>query len=506
MPADRPDRALAAAAAAPGRSARTSRTPAVIRLLMLSTFVVILNETIMLNAIPRLMADLRVTEQAAQWVSTGFMLTMAAVIPVTGWFLQRVSTRAAYATAMGVFLTGTALAAAAPTFEVLLLGRITQAVGTAVMMPLLMTTLMTVVPERDRGRVMGNVTMAISVAPALGPTVSGLVLQHGSWRMLFLLVLPIAGTVTWFGLRRLENVGQPHDGTIDWLSVMMAAIGFGGLVYGLTQFAEGGAGRSVVFVVGGLAAVGVFVLRQLRLQRSGSPLMDLRTLRHATFAKGLILMSVAFMAMLGSMILLPLYLQNLRGLSPLQTGLLVMPGGLAMGLLGPIVGRLFDRFGGRVLVIPGSFGILAALAGFTQVSMTMPYWQVLGLHMLLMLSLAAVFTPVFTIGLGALPPHLYSHGSSMVATLQQVAAAFGTALAVTVMALRANQLTTNGVADDLAQLGGMRLAFLVGALVSIVVVATALRMPRGADKSLEATPDDSQDVSYDELEELEPTG
>ncbi|SDS19027.1 MDR family MFS transporter [Actinopolymorpha singaporensis] len=490
MPAD----AATVTADAPGR------TPVVIRLLMLATFVVILNETIMINAIPRLMVDLHVTEQAAQWVSTAFMLTMAAVIPVTGWFLQRVSTRRAYATAMGVFLVGTAIAAAAPVFEVLLLGRVIQAVGTAVMMPLLMTTLMTVVPDSDRGRVMGNVTMAISVAPALGPTVSGLVLQHGSWRILFLLVLPIAGTVTWLGLRRLENVGEPHSSSIDWLSVMLAALGFGGLVYGLTQFAEAGAARSVMVVVGGLAAIGVFVMRQLRLQRADSPLMDLRTLRHATYAKGLILMSVAFMAMMGSMILLPLFLQNLRGLSPLQTGLLVMPGGVAMGLLGPLVGRLFDRFGGRVLVVPGSFGIVAALAGFTQVSMTMPYWQVLGLHMLLMVSLAAVFTPVFTLGLGALPPHLYSHGSSMVATLQQVAAAFGTALAVTVVTMRADQLTTSGVTAGLAQLGGMRLAFQVGAVLAIVVVAVALRLPRRSDQSHDATPE----TPYDELDELEP--
>jgi DHA2 family lincomycin resistance protein-like MFS transporter len=486
--------------AATATSETPRRTPAVIRLLMMATFVVILNETIMLNAIPRLMADLHVTEQAAQWVSTGFMLTMAAVIPVTGWFLQRVTTRRSYATAMGVFLAGTALAAAAPSFEVLLLGRITQAVGTAVMMPLLMTTLMTVVTESDRGRVMGNVTMAISVAPALGPTVSGLVLQHGSWRLLFLLVLPIAGTITWFGLRRLENVGEPRFSTIDWLSVMMAALGFGGLVYGLTQFAEGGAGQSAMFVVGGLAAVGIFVLRQLRLQRTGSPLMDLRTLRHATYAKGLTLMAVAFMAMLGSMILLPLFLQNVRDLTPLQTGLLVMPGGLAMGMLGPIVGRLFDRFGGRVLVIPGSIGIVASLAGFSQVSMAMPYWQVLGLHMLLMLSLAAVFTPVFTISLGALPPHLYPHGSSMVATLQQVAAAFGTALAVTVMTLRAGQLTADGVADGLAQLGGMRLAFLIGGVLSIVVVVTALRMPQRATATIEAPAGDSPDMPYDEFE------
>jgi MFS transporter, DHA2 family, lincomycin resistance protein len=477
------------------------RTPAVVRLLVLATFVVILNETIMLNAIPRLMADLRITEQAAQWVSTAFMLTMAAVIPVTGWFLQRVSTRTAYATAMGVFLAGTVLAATAPVFAVLLLGRITQAAGTAVMMPLLMTTLMTVVPAGDRGRVMGNVSMAISVAPALGPAVSGLVLQLGSWRMLFVVVLPIAGTITWYGMRRMENVGQPQLSTIDWLSVMAAAAGFGGLVYGLTQIAGGGAGRSGLFIVGGLAATGLFVVRQLRLQRVGSPLMDLRTLRHPTYAKSLALMSLAFMGMMGSMIVLPLFLQNLRGLSALQTGLLVMPGGFAMGLLGPAFGRLFDRFGGRVLMIPGSFGALAALAGFTRVSMTMPYWQILALHLLLMMSFAAMFTPVFTLGLGALPPHLYAHGSSMVGTLQQVAAAFGTALAVTAMTVRDHQLTADGVAAGLAQLGGVRLAFLLGAVISAVVVAFALRMPQRADQGH----DGSQQAPCDEVAaELEP--
>lgn len=167
MPSPQLDSPAKTATAVPGR------TPAVIRLLVLATFVVILNETIMINAIPSLMGALHITEQTAQWLSTAFMLTMAAVIPITGWFLQRVSTRRAYTTAMGLFLLGTALAAVAPSFEVLLGARIIQASGTAVMMPLLMTTLMQVVPESDRGRVMGNVTLAISVAPAMGPTVSG---------------------------------------------------------------------------------------------------------------------------------------------------------------------------------------------------------------------------------------------------------------------------------------------------------------------------------------------
>ncbi|MEV4313983.1 MDR family MFS transporter [Actinocrispum sp. NPDC049592] len=462
------------------RPATKGRTPTVVRLLVLATFVVILNETIMINAIPRLMESLHVTEQSAQWVSTTFMLTMAAVIPMTGWFLQRVTTRQAYATAMGVFLAGTVLAAVSPSFIVLLLARVVQAAGTAVMMPLLMTTLMVVVPEHDRGRVMGNVTLAISVAPALGPAVSGLILQAGSWRLLFVVVLPIAGVVGVLGLRRMTDIGEPQVSSIDWFSVVVAALGFGGLVYGLSLFGDptSPVALGIGIVAAGAATIAVFVVRQLRLQRSGTPLLDLRTLLNRTYRQSLVLQAIAFLAMLGSMILLPLYLQNLRGLSPLATGLLVMPGGLAMGLLGPTAGKVYDRFGARPLVLPGTIGMVLALAGFAQISTTMPYWQILSLHTLLMLSLAAIFTPVFTLGMAALPEHLYSHGSSMLGTLQQVAAAFGTALAVTVLSARASALIADGVAPAAAQLSGMRLAFAVSAALALLTVVVGVQLTR----------------------------
>ena len=473
-----------------------TRTPAVIRWLVLATFIVILNETVMINAIPRLMADFDVSARSAQWLSTAFMLTMAAVIPTTGWFLQRVTTRSAFATAMTVFAAGTLLATLAPTFEVLLLARIVQAGGTAVMMPLLMTTLMTVVPEHDRGRVMGNVTLAISVAPALGPAVSGVLLQLGSWRLIFAVVLPIALAVAVVGLSRLENVGEPQPGAIDWTSVVLAAFGFGGVVYGLSQLGAGDLSNPLLIVGVGVAAIVTFVLRQLRLQRTGTPLLDLRTLTHTVYRRSLLLMSVAFMAMLGSMILLPLYLQDLRGLSPLETGLLVMPGGLAMGLLGPKVGQIFDRFGSRPLVVPGSIGITVSLAVLTQVSLTTPYAVLLGAHMLLMVSLAGLFTPVFTLGLGAVPMHLYSHASSLLGTLQQVAAALGTALVVTVMSSRATQLASSGAEPHEAMLGGLQWAFYLGAALSVLVVVLAVRLPnRLPTAAAEPEPERCEDLA-----------
>ena len=479
--ADSPVTELETAASAPSHpeEAATETSYGVLRWLVLATFVVILNETIMVNAIPRLMEEFAVSARSAQWLSTAFMLTMAVVIPITGWFLQRVSTRAAFATAMAVFCTGTLLAALAPVFWLLVAGRVVQAAGTAVMMPLLMTTLMTVVPQHDRGRVMGNVTLAISVAPALGPTVSGVVLQVADWRWLFGVVLPVAASVGILGLRRLVDVGEPRAMAIDWASVLLAAVGFGGLVYGLSQLgtSQPTAVPPAALVVGGLAVVAGFVLRQLALQRNGTPLLDLRALTHTTFTLSLTLQSVAFLAMLGSMILLPLYLQELRGLEPLETGLLVMPGGLAMGLLGPRIGRLFDRYGGRPLVVPGSVGVVVALGALSQVGAATSYAVILGAHLLLMVSLAALFTPAFTLGLGALPPHLYSHGSSLLGTSQQVAAAIGTAVSVTVLSSRAAALVADGASASEAFVGGLRWAFGISAVLAVGIVVLAALLP-----------------------------
>jgi MFS transporter, DHA2 family, lincomycin resistance protein len=459
------------------------RSYPVLRWLVAATFTVILNETIMVNAIPRLMVQFEVGARAAQWLSTAFMLTMAVVIPVTGWFLHRVTTRQAFAVAMAVFGAGTVVSMLAPTFAVLVAGRVVQAAGTAVMLPLLMTTLMTVVDARDRGRVMGNVTLAISVAPALGPAVSGLVLAVGGWRWLFGVVLPVVVVVTVGGLRRLTDVGETHVSRVDWLSVALSALGFGGLVYGLSRIGEPEPGvvPAWVWVAGGAVVVAGFVRRQGSLARRSEPLLDLRTLRHRTYALSLTLQSLAFLTMLGAMILLPLYLQDLRGLTPLQTGLLVAPGGLAMGLLGPVVGRVFDRVGGRPLMVPGAVGVLLALTALSRVGESTPYALVLAVQVLLMVSLAALFTPAFTLGLGALPAHLYSHGSSLLGTAQQVSAAVGTALTVTILSWRSAALEAEGASAAAAFVGGVQAAFGVAAVLAVGVVVVALLLPNRPD-------------------------
>lgn len=456
------------------------RVRSILRILVMATFVVILNETIMVNAIPRLMQEFAVPAGTAQWLSTAFMLTMAAVIPASGWFLQRVTTRWAFGLALGLFSTGTLLATVAWAFPVLLVARVIQASGTAVMMPLLMTTLLTLVPAESRGRVMGSVTLAMSVAPALGPAVSGLILQFGSWRMIFAVTLPIAAVMALVGLRRLVDIGETRRSGLDGISLVLAGLGFGSLIYGLSQLgAEAHAGGLPAgpMVAAGAVSVCGFVVRQLLLQRRDAALLDLRAFTNRQFTLSLSLMCLAFMALMGSMIILPIFLQSVAHYSILTTGLLMMPGGLAMGLLGPKVGRLFDAYGARVLVISGSVLLVLALAGFSRLSASTPPAWILILHVILSIGLALIFTPVFTGGLSDLPAHLYPHGSAILGTLQQVAAALGTALIVTIMTSRAGGLTAVGVELDLALGAGIRLGFGVAALIGVGVLILAFFLP-----------------------------
>lgn len=468
-----------------------ARNKTVIWLLLAATFVVILNETIMSVALRPLMVDLHVDARTGQWLTTAFMLTMAVVIPITGFLLQRFNTRPMYIAAMTAFSLGTLLAALAPNFEILLVARIIQACGTATMMPLLMTTLMTLVPAASRGRTMGNVSIVISVAPAIGPTISGVILSALSWRWMFWFVLPISVGMLIYGFIRMKNVTEPKRVPIDVPSIILSAFGFGGLIYGLSRIgaadpamsaAEQASSNAGMWVALGVGVLGLalFITRQLLLQRRDRALLDLRTFRAPIFSVAIIMMALSTAALFGVIILLPIYMQQVLGMQPLETGLLLLPGGLLMGLLAPFVGRLYDRFGPRPLTIPGATLVSAVMWLLTTVTDHTPFAFLLTAHILLSIGLALLFTPLFTAGLGAVKPSLYSHGSAIVGTVQQVAGAAGTALFITVMAVQTANLTGTHSANAAAA-GGVSAAFLVGAILSMFVIVAAFFIRKPAD-------------------------
>ena len=449
------------------------RAGLLIGVLVAAAFVMILNETILSVALRDLSADLGVPATTIQWLTSGFLLTMAVVIPTTGWLLDRFTPLRVFVVSLSLFTAGTLLGLVAPGFAVLLAGRIVQAAGTAMMLPLLMTTLLRLVPADRRGATMGTITIVIAVAPAVGPTIGGAVLSYLGWRWMFGIVLPLAVVALVLGARLLRIDTGTRRVPLDVVSVVLSAAGFGGLLYGLSSFGEGGGGgvASWLPVAAGVIALAAFVARQLRLQRDDRALLDLRPFAHRPFVVALVLTALLLLCLIGvGSILLPLYLQTVLGTSTFVSGLAVLPGGLLLGVLGRPVGALFDRVGARPLVIPGAVLLAGSLWLFSLLGPGSAVLTVVGIHMLLMAGLALMMTPLMTEALGVLPDRLYSHGSAILSTLQQVAGAFGTAVFVTV----ASVASASGSPDA----DGLHAAFVVAGCVGLVAVGGSLLVRR----------------------------
>ncbi|MGO2805022.1 MDR family MFS transporter [Glutamicibacter arilaitensis] len=442
-----------------------------IAVLIVSSFVVILNETIMNVALPVLMNEFNVTADAIQWLSTIFMLTMAVVIPMTGFLLQRMSIHKVFILAMGLFTVGTILAAAAPGLTVLLVARVIQASGTAIMMPLLMTTILHLVPPARRGVLMGNVSIVISVAPAIGPTLSGLILQYLSWRFMFIVIVPIAVVALLVGSPRLPRGVEGVSTPLSVPSLILAIPGFGGLVYALSGLSAGVTPLNLGILIGAVLCLLAFIFLQLNLQKEDKALLDLRPLGYKSFSLSLVLMMFSMIALFGVIILLPMFFTNVLGIETLTTGLIMLPGGLLMGILAPMVGKLYDKVGARPLIVPGALVLLASLLGYAMIlDADTPIWLLVVLHLVMSLGLAFIFTPAFTIALNPLPHHLHSHGSALLSTLQQLAGAMGTALLVGVVAAATAAKIAAGTDELTAMVEGFQPGFLIGAACSVGIV------------------------------------
>ncbi|WML41465.1 DHA2 family efflux MFS transporter permease subunit [Neobacillus sp. OS1-2] len=407
----------------------------ILAILMIGAFIAMLNETLLNVALPSIMKDLDVGASTVQWLSTGYMLVNGIMIPATAFLIQRYSVRGLFLTAISLFTVGTFLAGFSTVFSVLLVARLIQAAGSAIMMPLLMNVMLTSFPPEKRGGAMGLFGLIFIFAPAVGPTLSGWMIEHYDWRMLFHFVSPIAVIVLLIGIFLLKDKKEKVEIQLDFLSLLLSSLGFGGLLYGFSSAGDKGWDSPLVYgtIIVGTISLILFILRQFKLEK---PMLEFRIYKYPMFALSSAISVVIAMAMFSAMLLLPIYVQSLRGISPMKSGLMMLPGAILMGIMSPITGKLFDKFGGRVLAIIGLTITVVTSYFFSKLTLDTSYSHLILLYSARMFGMSMVMMPVMTNGLNQLPARYYPHGTAMNSTLQQVSGAIGSALLVTIMTNR----------------------------------------------------------------------
>lgn len=400
--------------------------------LMFGMFIAVLNQTVMNVLLPLIMNDLSIATSTAQWLTTGFMLVNGILIPISAYLIEKYGFRKLFIIAMILFTIGSMICAVSGNFSLMMIGRIVQAAGAGILMPLGMNVFMTLFPPDKRGAAMGTMGIAMILAPAIGPTLSGWVAQNYTWNVMFygmflLGIINILFALSWFHPKK--ELSNP---AFDLQGIVYSTVGFGGLLYGFSEAGTNGWNSPIVLLtlISGIVFLALFVWRQLSVE---NPLLNLRVLKYDVYTSTLIINSIITMALFGGMLLLPIYLQTIRGFTPMESGLLLLPGALIMGFMGPIAGKIFDKFGVRGLAIIGLSITAYASYEFTKLTGDTPYKSILFIYSLRSFGMSLLMMPIMTAGMNQLPSHLISHGTALTNTIRQVAGSIGTALLVTIM-------------------------------------------------------------------------
>ncbi len=410
--------------------------------LIIGCFLSTLNQTLLNVALSSLMEVFHVSASTIQWLTTGFMLVNGILVPITAFLMRRFSTRQLFISSMVLLLIGTILCAVAPSFFILLMGRMIQAAGAGIIMPLMMSIVMVVYPVESRGSAMGLIGLAMIFAPAIAPTLAGFVIDYYSWHWLFIGLIPFVVIVILLALKYLVNVSEAQSAKLDVMSVLLSTVGFGFILYGFSNAGSKGWDSAIVVssLIVGFAVTAIFCLRQLR---SNDPLLNLTVFANKTFTMTSIINVLVTMLMYADMILLPMYLQDGRGFTALDAGLLLLPGALVNALLSPVSGKLYDRFGAKPLFIVGLIFVIPSMWVVTDLNETTSFMFLIIRTIFLRIGLSFLSMPLNTAGLNALPKELITHGTAVNNTIRQLAGAIGTAVVITIFTFQTTKHVTS---------------------------------------------------------------
>ena len=471
---------------APANGRITGTQIRIVAVVVLGAFLALLNQTVMSPALPVIMSDFAIDASTAQWIMSIYPLVSGIMVPVSAFLIDKFSTRALFFGATLVFALGTLLCAAAPDFLFLIIGRVLQAAGSGVLMPLVSVVPMLVFPVEKRGTAMGMAGI-MSAGPAVGPVVGGAVIDTYGWRTMIGAIVPLAILVLVLGVFMLKNVGELKNPKLDLPSVVLSTIAFGGLLYGFSSASSMGWGNPVVLgsIVAGVVCLVLFVVRQGKIE---DPLLQLGTLKTREFRVAAIIVTLINAACLVTNTLLPLLLQTSLGASAFETGMAMLPAAAVGIIISPISGVVFDKFGPRAISIVGLALMTGALFLLSLSTVNTPILVVALFCMLQSAGQSLANMPVNTWGVNALKNDMIAHGNAIANTGRQVAGGLCTALIITVM----TSVTASAGVDASIQVAtavGAGVAYKVCAaigLVSLICAIFSVRTKKTAPKTKEA--------------------
>ncbi|MCD8830379.1 MDR family MFS transporter [Staphylococcus gallinarum] len=441
----------------------------IVAVMIVSAFVAILNQTLLNTALPHIMKGLHITENTSQWLVTGFMLVNGVMIPLTAFLMDKIKTRPLFLMAMGIFLIGSIVAALAPTFPILMLARVIQAIGAGVIMPLMQFTLFMLFPKDERGFAMGLAGLVIQFAPAIGPTLSGVIVDTMSWRMPFVVVVIVASLGFIFGAIFLKSYNETKDTKLDKRSVIYSTLGFGLMLYAFSSAGNLGFHNPIVLVslAISLVIIGAFIRRQIRIS---NPLLNIIVFKNKVFCLTTISSMIVMLSMVGPALLIPLYVQNALGLSALLSGLVIMPGAIINGVMSIFTGKFYDKYGARPLVLTGFtlLTIFTVMLCFLKADTSYTYLIIV--YALRMFSVSLLMMPLNTAGINSLSNKNISHGTAISNFGRVTAGSLGTALMVTIMSIGSKNFAPDPSANE-SQAMIQRQAIAAGVDLSFAVVS-----------------------------------
>ncbi|WP_083232154.1 DHA2 family efflux MFS transporter permease subunit [Peribacillus muralis] len=456
------------------------KTGPIMAALLVAGFVGLFSETALNIALGELIHIFEVDATTIQWLATGYFLTLGILVPVTGILMQKFTTRQMFLASLFFSIIGTIVAAVAPAFSVLLTARVIQAAGLAIILPLTQNVIFTIFPPHKRGGAMGIMGLVILAGPAFGPTLAGMILDTLSWHFIFWFTIPFLLFSLIFGYIFIPNVNEIRSVSIDFLSVVLSTIGFGGVVYGVSAGGDLGWANTTVMgtIIVGMLALIFFALRQTKME---NPMLNLKAFKYPLFVLGLVMNMITFFNMLSMLVVLPMYMQMALIVSAFATGLIMLPGSLLNCVFAPIIGRLFDKYGPRAIITPGTALVAIGYGLYAMYGTETALWIVAATHIVMMLGIGMVLASVQTNTLNALPRQFYPDGIAITQTSQQVSGAIGIAVMISLFSAKQSSYLAD-VANDLpaAAATGSSLVFKISLLLAIVNVVLSLFLKKPA--------------------------